>query len=208
MDAAKPKASGQAHLAGPHAWLRATHPGLAAAAATKEGEEGKEDSGAQPPPQPGSGQLLRQRSPHYQTGQAWGRGRCSRPGPRSRFASASSPAPTVIYSIAIPQHHVVPNQTAVGRRQQGDKTEGGFDHSMFQSPQNYSGAKRTIDLANKEKQKQQTDVCPPFNGHRRRPGGDPTHGTSSEPSPNQQELTAYRFSDPGHDAGRMPGRGI
>lgn len=72
-----PKASGQAHLAGPHAWLRATHPGLAAAAATKEGEEGKEDSGAQPPPQPGSGQLLRQQSPHYQTGQAWGRGRCS-----------------------------------------------------------------------------------------------------------------------------------
>lgn len=69
-----PKASGQAHLAGPHAWLRATHPGFAAAAATEEREVGKEDAGAHPPPKPGSGQLLPQPSPHDQTGQAWGRG--------------------------------------------------------------------------------------------------------------------------------------
>lgn len=46
-----PKASGQAHLAGPHAWLRATHPGFTAAAATKKREVGKEGAGVRPPPQ-------------------------------------------------------------------------------------------------------------------------------------------------------------
>lgn len=45
-----PEASGQAHLTGPHAWLRAMHPGFAAAAATtQEREVGKEDSGVQHP---------------------------------------------------------------------------------------------------------------------------------------------------------------
>lgn len=55
----------------------------------------------------------------------------------------------MIYSISIPQHHVVPSQTEMGRRHQGDKTEGGFNYSIFQSPQTYSGAKRTIYLVNK-----------------------------------------------------------
>lgn len=44
---------------------------------------------------------------------------------------------------------MVPSQTEMGRRHQGDKTEGGFNYSIFQSPQTYSGAKRTIYLVNK-----------------------------------------------------------
>lgn len=129
-------------------------------------------------------------------------------GLRSLSASASMQAPTIIYSISVPRHHVLPSQTAMRRRQPGDESERGFNYSIFQWPQNYSGAKRTIGLVNKKKQTQRTDVCLHFNGHRRKPDGDPTHGTGSEPSPNWQELTVCRFSNPAQNAGWMPGRGF
>ena len=59
------------------------------------------------------------------------------------------PGPTIIYNISIPWHHMAPNQTEMGRRQQGDKIEGGLSYAIFQSPLTYSGAKRTIYLTNK-----------------------------------------------------------
>lgn len=56
--------------------------------------------------------------------------------PAGPTGSASTQAP-------IPQHHMTPNQTKMGRRQKGDKIEGSFNYSEFQPPPSNSGAKRT-----------------------------------------------------------------
>lgn len=186
-----PKASGQTHLAGPHAWLRATHPGFATAAATREREVGKMDTGACSPPKPGSGQLLPQQSPHNQTGQAWGRGVAA--------STASIQAPTIIYSILSPPRHVVPSQTEMGRRHHRDKTEGGFNYSVFQSPQTYSGAKRTIYLVNKRNRRGKLVFALILMFMGESLTGTPHMGTVV--SLHQASVNEHRFSNPGQNAG-------
>lgn len=39
------------------------------------------------------------------------------------------------------------------KREQGDKIEGGFSYSVFQSPQTYPGSKRSIYFVKKRKQR-------------------------------------------------------
>lgn len=78
-----------------------------------------------------------------------------------------------------------PNQTEMGRQQQGDKIEGGLNYSIFQSPQTHSGAKRTVHLMNKRNRRRKWVFTRHFNSHRRKLDGDPQHGNGGEPSPNQ-----------------------
>lgn len=117
----------------------------------------------------------------------------------SPFAFASIQAPTIIYSIVSPPRHVVPSQTEMGRRHHRDKTEGGFNYSVFQSPQTYSGAKRTIYLVNKRNRRGKLlfALILMFMGESLT--GTPHMGTVV--SLHQASVNEHRFSNPGQNAG-------
>lgn len=144
-------------------------------------EVGKEDSGGWHPP------------PHALLW-LWAAASLAEPSLADWAGSGLQPAlPVVPVSFCLhpdPNHNLQHRDSSVPRgckpdrgerRQQGDKIEGGFSYSIFQSPQTYSGAKRIIYLVNKRNRKRKL-VFSHFNGHRRKLDGDPTRENGSEPS--------------------------
>lgn len=152
----KPRMSTPGRL---EAWLRAMPPGLAAATATQETETGRRTQEPSRLPHlparlaPGSCFLSKALTTKLDRTGAGG------PGGRGGLPPAlPAVGPCLRLPPFRPNHNLQhldslasrgPNQTEMGRQQQGDKIEGGLNYSVFQSLQTHSGAKRTVRLMNK-----------------------------------------------------------